>query len=141
MTLLLDAAPLVALGNRRDRDHTPVHEALKAWRGPLVIPAPVTAEIDYLLGRRLGRASRLAFIQDVAHRRFTILALDPEEYETVLELERRYAGLDLGLADASLVVLARRLDTRAIATFDERHFRAVEPLQGGAFELIPADLV
>jgi uncharacterized protein len=49
------------------------------------------------------------------------------------------AELDLGLADCAIVVLARRLETRAVLSFDERHLRAVQPLQGGAFTLLPAD--
>ncbi len=45
MTLLIDAAPLVALADPGEpcRD-----EILMAERGALVIPAPTTAEIDYL---------------------------------------------------------------------------------------------
>jgi predicted nucleic acid-binding protein len=43
------------------------------------------------------------------------------------------------VADASMVVLAQRYSTRTIATFDDRHFRSVAPLSGGAFELLPAD--
>ncbi len=51
----------------------------------------------------------------------------------------RNADLDLGLADLSIAVLARKLDSRRVLTFDERRFRAVRPLQGGAFTLLPAD--
>ena len=45
----------------------------------------------------------------------------------------------LGLADASLVVLALRFRTRRLLTFDDRAFRTVVPLQGGAFTLLPMD--
>jgi uncharacterized protein len=51
----------------------------------------------------------------------------------------RYRDLELGLADASIVVLAEQWRTNAIATLDQRHFRALVPSQGGAFELLPAD--
>ncbi len=38
------------------------------------------------------------------------------------------------------LVLAGALETNRIASFDERHFRAVEPLHGGEpFVLLPAD--
>jgi predicted nucleic acid-binding protein len=47
--------------------------------------------------------------------------------------------LRLGVADASLVVIAERYATRRLLTFDERTFRAVAPLQGGAFTILPAD--
>jgi len=50
------------------------------------------------------------------------------------------ADAGLGLADASLIALAQRLDTVDIATFDERHFRAVGSLVAGeAFRLLPMD--
>ena len=93
MTLILDATPLVALADTADRMFEPVRRAIAAEDGPLIIPAPVTAEVNYLLGARHGEIARRLFLMDLAERRF-----------------------------------------------DERHFRAVAPLQGGAFELLPADL-
>jgi predicted nucleic acid-binding protein len=56
-----------------------------------------------------------------------------------LDLDRRYADLNLGLAALSVIVLAHRLGTRGILTFDQRHFRTVRPIQGGAFAVLPAD--
>lgn len=56
-----------------------------------------------------------------------------------MALDARYADLSLGLADCSIMVLAARYRTRRLLSFDERHFRAVAPLQGGAFQLLPAD--
>jgi predicted nucleic acid-binding protein len=54
-------------------------------------------------------------------------------------VDLRYADLGLGLADCSLVVLAHRHATKRILSFDERHLRAVAPLAGGAFTILPAD--
>jgi predicted nucleic acid-binding protein len=51
----------------------------------------------------------------------------------------RYGDLRLGLADASLVVLADRFKTKRIVTFDERAFRVGAPLSGGSFTVLPAD--
>jgi hypothetical protein len=48
VTLIIDAAPLVALADRADR----VREVLVDEPGTLIVPAPVTAGIDYLLGVR-----------------------------------------------------------------------------------------
>lgn len=137
MTLLVDAAPLVALADRRDPARDAVREALRTEQGALVIAAPVTAEVDYLIGRRIGRPARLAFLDDLTVGRFVVECLDPDEYRQVALLERKYADLELGLADAATIVLAARFRTRRVLTFDERHFRAVTPLQGGTFELLP----
>ncbi|MBI4261250.1 MAG: PIN domain-containing protein [Actinobacteria bacterium] len=139
MTLLVDAAPLVALADRADPMRSAVEAVLRAERGALVVPAPVSAEADYLLGRRIGVAARQAFVDDCADGRFVVECLEQEEYGAVADVDRRYGSLHLGLADAAIVVLARRLRTRRILTFDERHFRAIRPLQGGAFAILPAD--
>lgn len=44
-----------------------------------------------------------------------------------------------GLTDCSLAVLADRFRTHGLLTLDERGFRAVAPIQGGAFRLLLAD--
>ncbi|HVW47543.1 MAG TPA: PIN domain-containing protein [Solirubrobacterales bacterium] len=140
MTLILDAAPLVASADSRE----PQLEALLRIRdeeeGPLVLPAPVAAEVDYLLGVRFGEAARRAFLGDMAAQRYEVACLEPGDYGTVAELDARYADLGLGLADCSVVVLAERYGTRRLLSFDERHFRTVVPLQDGSFTLLPADL-
>ena len=49
VTLIVDAAPLVALGDSRDRLHDAIGDLLRAEDGDLVVPAPVSAEVDYLI--------------------------------------------------------------------------------------------
>jgi predicted nucleic acid-binding protein len=139
VTLVIDAAPLVALADEHEPRRAEILRLLRAERGNLFIPAPVTAEVDYLLDRWFGAAARRAFLEDLAAGRYESRALDRTDYETALGLDRRYADLNLGLADLSIAVLAGRLGTRRILTFDERHFRALRPIQGGAFTLLPAD--
>jgi predicted nucleic acid-binding protein len=139
VTLVIDTAPLVALADQREPRRDEILQILRAERGKLFIPAPVTAEIDYLLGKRFGRPARRAFLEDLAAQRYETPVLDSRDYEAALDLDRRYADLNLGLADLAVAVLARKLDTRRVLTFDERHFRVVLPLQGGTFTLLPAD--
>lgn len=139
MTVVLDAAPLIAVADRRDRLRPAIEAVLREEPGELVLPAPVTAEVDYLLGRRLGRGARLGFIEDLAAGRFLVAHLEPDEYGLIADLERRYQNLDADLADLSVVVAAHRHQTRRLLTFDERHFRTLRPLEGGRFTLLPAD--
>ena len=47
MTLIIDAAPLVAAADRRDPMATAVAVFLGEEPGELIIPAPVAAEVDY----------------------------------------------------------------------------------------------
>jgi hypothetical protein len=61
----------------------------------LVLPAPVAAEVDYLLGVRFGEAARRALL--LAARRYEVACLEADDYRA--ELDIRYFDLGLGLAD------------------------------------------
>jgi predicted nucleic acid-binding protein len=139
VTLLIDAAPLVALADPAEPRREAILEALTSEPGPLLIPAPTTAEVDYLLGQRFGASARRAFLADLAAGRFAVAALEQPDYATIIDLDARYADLQLGLADCALILLAGRHRTTRILSFDERHLRAVTPLHGKAFTLLPAD--
>lgn len=139
MTLLIDAGPVVALADPDEPQREGILATLRDEPGDLVMPAPTTAEVDYLLGQRFGRAARRAFLRDLARGRFSIACLEREDYEKISDLDLRYADLGLGLADCALVALADRYRTTRIVSFDERHFRAVTPLGGGAFTILPTD--
>jgi predicted nucleic acid-binding protein len=139
LTLLIDAGPIVALADLDEPQREHILAALRDEPGDLVVPAPVTAEVDYLLGQRFGQEARRGFLSDLARGRFKVASLERDDYETIIDLDRRYSDLDLGLADCALVTLADRYGTKRILSFDERHFRAVTPLDGGAFTILPAD--
>lgn len=140
MTLILDAAPLVALADAEEPQLEALLRIREEEEGPLVLPAPVAAEVDYLLGVRFGDAARRAFLCDLAAWRYDVACLEAGDYRVVAGLDARYSDLGLGLADCAIAVLAERYGTRRLVSFDERHFRAVAPLQGGSFSLLPADL-
>ena len=139
MTLILDTAALVSLADADEPRRDAVLHALHHENAPLVLPAPATAEIDYLLCSRFVPAAREAFLTDLGSGRFTVACLELGDYATIADLEHRYADLELGLVDSSVIVLAARYCTRRIVTFDECHFRAITPLDGGAFTILPAD--
>lgn len=139
MSLLLDAGALYSQADRADPHHAEVAEVLQAEQGPLIASAIGVAEADYLILTRLGIDVELAFLEDLAEGTFQVECLNRAEFGTALQVARRYRDLKLGLADASLVVLAQRFKIRRLVTFDERAFRNVAPLQGGSFTLLPAD--
>ena len=96
------------------------------------------AEVDHLAGR-LGPAAQRAFRHDLAGGAYDI-AWWSEATAQCVQIAEQYRDLKVGLTDASLVALAARLGTTEVATFDERHFRAMRPTAGGdSFRLVPAD--
>ena len=140
MALIVDAGTLYAQADAEEPRHEAVARGLVAEREALVTTELAVAEADYLILTRLGVGVELAFLEDLAMGTYIVECLTREELRTAREVVERYRDLRLGLADASLVVLAHRYGTRRILTFDERAFRSVAPLQGGSFTVLPANV-
>ena len=140
MALIVDAGALFAQADAEEPRHEAVARILVAEREALVTTELAVAEADDLILTRLAVGVELAFREDLALGTYIVECLTREELRTAREVVERYRDLRLGLADASLVVLAHRYGTRRILTFDERAFRSVAPLQGGSFTILPADV-
>jgi predicted nucleic acid-binding protein len=134
-----DSGALYALYDKRDRNHGAVRETLRAEPGPIIIPAAIVSEIDYLLRVRIGLAAEQRFLEGLEKGAFMLEAFTLEDVMFCRKLLVRYKDLDLGLADASVVATAERLGIYTILTVDERDFRAVRTAKGEAFVLWPAD--
>lgn len=135
--IVLDTSVVVAFMNRRDDDH----ERVAAWMasvGEDLLATPlVVADIDHLVSRGGGLTAARAFYEDLPSGAY-LVEWWPEAVAETVTVARKYQ--DIGLADASLLVLSARLETMRVATLDERHFRAVRPLAGeAAFTLLPTD--
>ena len=97
----------------------------------------IVAEIDHLVSRGGGTDAAAAFYEDLTGGAY-LVEWWPEAVPETVEAARKNPGI--GLADASLLALAARLETTRIATLHERHFRVVRPLTGeSAFTLLPAN--
>jgi uncharacterized protein len=139
VALLVDAGALYAQADADEPGHGAVRAILEREREMLVTTELAVAEADYLILDRLGPDVELAFLEDLAEGTYVVECLDQAQLRAARDLVGKYRDLRIGLADASLVVVAERYATRRLLTFDERAFRAVAPLQGGAFTILPAD--
>ena len=139
MALIVDAGALYALADGDEPGHDAVRRVVLEETGDLVTSELAVAEADYLILDRLGVDAEAAFLEDLAEGTFTVECLDRDGIVKARDVISRYRDLKLGLADASLIVLAGRHDTCRVLSFDERAFRAVQPLQGGTFTVLPAD--
>ena len=136
--IVLDTSFVLALLWGDDERHERAAEFYAKVTDRFATTPLVLAEIDYMLHSRATPNEAQAFHAEI---RAGSLGVEwwPKLDVQAAEIADRHADIALGLTDASLVALAGRLETTRIATFDERHFRAVEPLSGGSFELLPAD--
>lgn len=132
---IVDAGPLLASLDRRDPDHVRSAEVLRRRDLDLVIPALISAEVAHFAALRLGPRGEAAFARSL--RDLAVEGPNPEDWPLIAELVERYAGFPLGTVDASIVVLADRLETDLIVTLDRRHFGALRSPRGGPFRLLP----
>lgn len=132
-----DTSGLLALFNRREPAHQQVAAAVASVEEPLVVSPFVLAELDYLVATRVGVPAELAVLQELAGGAFVLPEFGAGDLAEAAQVVERYADLGVGLADASIVVLAARLKTRTVLTLDRRHFGVLRPLDGGRFKLLP----
>ncbi|MCP9484553.1 MAG: PIN domain-containing protein [Gaiellaceae bacterium MAG52_C11] len=139
MTLILDTSGLLAAMSAGERRHEAALSVIVAAVPPLVLSPFVLAELDYMITTREGIELSLSVLADVTAGAYEVAGFDADDVGAAAAVVEQYRDLGIGLADASLVVLAERYDTRRILTLDERHFRALRASDGSAFVLLPAD--
>jgi hypothetical protein len=132
---ILDAGPMVAWAMADERRHNTVLALLRRTDLVVIVPALAIAEAAYLVQTRLGAPAEATFIRGLAD--YRIESPSRPDLLRMDELMRQYADFPLGAADASIVALAERLETDALITFDQRHFRAVRPRHCESFRLLP----
>lgn len=134
---MVDTSALLAFFDRDEPDHGAVSDILEGATEPLAVSPYVLAELDYLVASRLGVQAELVVLQELSGGAWELPAMDREDVRRAASIIERYADQRLGIADASIILLAERYRTRTILTLDRRHFGVVRPLDGGRFTILP----
>ena len=137
--IVIDTSGLPAAIASAQQQHAAARDVLRDAGVPLVLSPFVLAELDYLLQTRIGSQAQLAFFHEVERGAYRLEPFSASDFTEAIKIMERYADLEVGLADASIVVLCNRHDTSAILTLDERHFRAVLSLDDRPLNVLPAD--
>jgi uncharacterized protein len=136
--ILLDTSGVLAALFTDQRHHQQCASALRAATAPKVLSPFVLAELGYLIQQEGGTRAELLFLDDVAKRSYELVPFTSQDVAEGMMIIATYQDLDIGLADASIVVLANRLDCRDVLTLDERHFRTLRHGRRN-FRILPAD--
>jgi predicted nucleic acid-binding protein len=135
--LIADTSGLLAFFNRDEPDHQRVAAVVDAATDPLVVSPYVVAELDYLVATRVGTTAELAVLDELAGGAYYLAGFGVAELTRARAVVERYRDQQIGVADASIVVLADLHRTREVLTLDRRHFDVLRPLSGGRFRLRP----
>jgi uncharacterized protein len=137
--IVVDTGGLYAALDANEALHGRAVAALVAATPPRVISPFVLAELDYLIAQRVGHQAQMALADEVARGVYQLELFSSEDVGDARRIMERYADLRIGLADASVVVLANRHRTLQLLCTDERHFRALRGTGGKPFRLLPFD--
>lgn len=138
--LVCDTGPLIAAALWKDPDHRRCVDLFTSMRlagRAMVIPAPVVAEVGYLLATKADAETEAAFLRSLEAEDFRTEELLKTDYGRMADLVERYRDLPLGTTDAAVVTVAERLKCVEVATLDHRDFRVVRPQHTKALTLLP----
>ena len=127
--ILIDTGPIVSAIDARDAAHRVAAPLLTRLRHSAMIPTPVLAEVDHFLRTRVSGTAARTFLKEVSGGTHDVAYLTPGLLRRAVELDRRYADLELGISDTCLMAIAERHEL-PILTFDFADFRATESASG-----------
>lgn len=137
--ILVDTSAVLQLASSSGARHVDVQRVVDELAGPFLLSPFILAELDYMLGTRHGQAAQQAILGEVIDGAYELAEFSRADVEAAAAVIARYADLKVGLADASIVVLAERHRTVDVLTFDSRHFRAMHGPDRRPFRLLPDD--
>jgi predicted nucleic acid-binding protein len=137
--ILLDTSGLLSAIDASQRFHRECMLALHAAQPPLLLSPFVLAELDCLLAKHLGAAAQEALLAEVARGAYQLEAFTADDVARASEVIRRLPGQNIGIADASIVVLAERHGATTVLSLDERHFRALRIGPRKRLRILPFD--
>jgi uncharacterized protein len=135
--LICDTSGLLAYFDVSEKHCAQVSAVIEADPGPFVVSPYVVAELDYLLATRRGVEAELAVLTELSGGAWELPSIEASHLRDVSEVVGRYRDQDIGVADASLVVLAHRYRTDRLLTLDHRHFGVIRTKGATAFTVLP----
>ena len=119
---LVDTGAVVALINRADRYHRVAVEWFQRFRGQMLTTDAVITETAYVLAASPPH-QKAALNWFERARTASLLRVEPiADYAALARIIAQYASLPCDYADATLIALAEKTGTTAIATIDQRDF-------------------
>ena len=135
--IIADTSGLIAFFSESGHQHERVASWFDKNDDVMVVSPYVMAELDYLVATRKGVDAELAVLAELSGGAYELASMTTDDVATAQRVIARYRDLGVGLADASMVVLAQRYGTRTILTLDHKHFSVLRPLDGGLFKIVP----
>jgi predicted nucleic acid-binding protein len=132
---LIDTGALIALLDRDDKWHAACVDGFGRARLPVATSAAVLAELFHLLGD--GKRSQTAAWRLLRSGAITVMPITDDDLPELQALMERYADRPMDFADATLVLLARKLKVVDILTVDHNDFETYRIQGKRGFRVLP----
>lgn len=129
-SVVVDSGFLIALFDETDRLHSRCRAFLRNYRGRFLTTEAVVTESLALLST-VQQLRCLEWLGDASQASLLTVDREPLDFRGAEKLLRKYSDQPMDYADASVVMLALRTDTREILTADSRDF-SVYRMKGNA---------
>jgi uncharacterized protein len=113
---LIDAGPLIAALNPRDRDHARCIVFLAEFTGTFVTTWPVVTEASHMLSANID--SQIALLKWIERGALDVRHVEIEAVRQMIVYTEKYRERPMDLADASLVALATQMGLSEIVSID-----------------------
>jgi predicted nucleic acid-binding protein len=117
---LIDASPMIALFNKDDKYHTKIIDFLKIYKGILTTSWPVITEVSYMLSYNTN--VQIDFLKWINRGGVKIENIGELDIKRIIELSQKYSDIPMDLADATLIIISKRLNIEDIITIDADYY-------------------
>lgn len=133
--LLVDAGPLVAIFNRRDRHHEACVRVLGDLNGRLCTTWPAVVEAMDLL--EPWPRAQAGLLQMMEREVLQILPIERDDLPPIRKLMAKYGDLPMDFADATLLRVAGREGFSIVFTLDRCDFAIYRLPDGTPLRILP----
>ena len=117
---LIDAGPIIALFNKKDKYHEEIINFLKGYKGRLVTTWPVVTEVTHMLNFNVDAG--LAFLEWIRRGGVEIYEIKIEDIGRIIEITNKYRDVPMDFADASLIIASEIMGIEEIITIDNDYY-------------------
>lgn len=117
---LIDAGPIISLFDKDDYYHDIIKSFLKNFKGKLFTTWPVITEVSHMLSFNLS--VQISFFEWLNRKAVSIINIEFEHLERIIELSKKYSDVPMDLADSSLIVISEMTGITEIITIDSDYY-------------------
>jgi len=118
--ILIDASPIIALFNKKDKYHNRVTEYLKRYTGKLITTWPVITEASHMLDFNVN--VQIAFLEWINRGGIEVFEISVNKIKRIIEITIKYKDIPMDLADASLIIVSEETGIKEILTIDNDYY-------------------